>query len=65
MNNDKPELLTTGQTARRLRVPVKWLKDEAKAGKIPHLQAGKAILFNPDVVGKLLIERASKGGGNE
>lgn len=52
--------------ARRLHIPANWLRSEVEAGRIPHLKAGKrAILLNPDVVEKLLVERASKGGHNE
>jgi len=65
MIRTKQNLLPLGAMARRLHVPAKWLRTEAEAGKIPHLKAGKAILYNPDVVEKLLIERASKGNNNE
>jgi len=49
------QLLKAGSTARKLGVPVSWLKAEAETGKIPHLKAGKVFLFNPDVVEQLLI----------
>jgi len=63
MKNERQiKLLPLYAMACRLHVQQKWLKAEAEAGKIPHLKAGKSILFNPDVVEKLLIERASKGG---
>jgi len=65
MENEKTQLLNTGQMARRLRVPIKWLKAEAETGNIPHLKADNVLLFCPVVVEKLLIERASKGGNNE
>lgn len=48
--------------ARRLRVPVAWLKTEAEAGRIPHLKAGKQILLVPEVVQKVLAERATREG---
>jgi hypothetical protein len=63
-NEIKLKLLPLCAMARRLYVSNKWLRSEAEAGRIPHLKAGKAILFNPDVVEQLLIERASKGGSN-
>ena len=56
------QLLKAGPTARKLGVPVSWLKAEAEADKIPHLKAGRVFLFNPDVVEQVLVERASKGG---
>ncbi len=66
MENKKiPKLLPLYAVARRLHVPQNWLRAEAEAGNIPHLKAGRAILFNPDIVEKLLIERASKGANCE
>ena len=65
MKNEKPELLQIGVMARRLRVPVKWLRSEAEAGRIPHLKADRVILFNPFIVEKLLLQRASGGANNE
>ena len=57
-------LLPVGAMARRLRVPVKWLREEAETGRVPCLMAGKAILFDPEAVECVLLERAqsSKGG---
>jgi excisionase family DNA binding protein len=52
-------LLTIGQMARRLGVPVKWLRAEAEAGRIPCLRAGERLLFVADVVVATLVERAS------
>ena len=52
-------LLPLGAMARQLHVPAKWLREEAAAGRIPHLRAGNVLLFNPAVVEPLLIERAS------
>jgi len=58
----KPKLLPPGPMARYLRVPVKWLREEAEAGRVPHLKAGKAYLFDPDTVEAALIERARQSG---
>jgi hypothetical protein len=44
--------------ARLLGVTSKWLRDEAQAGRIPHLPAGKTLLFDADLVERLLAERA-------
>jgi len=44
--------------ARRLRVPTRWLKNEASAGKIPHVQAEKVFLFDPEAVEEALVQRA-------
>ena len=56
------KLLPIGPMARRLRVPIKWLRAEAKAGRLPHVEAGTAILFDPNTVEQILIERAQRGG---
>ena len=45
-------------TARLLRVPSDWLRAEAEAGRLPHLRAGKALLFDLDLIERLLLERA-------
>jgi hypothetical protein len=58
-----PKLLPVVPTARRLRVPAEWLRQEALAGRIPHLKAGKSLLFDPEFVEQLLLERARKEGG--
>jgi len=52
------KLLTASLMARRLRVPVRWLRSEAQAGRIPHVQAEKVFLFDPDSVEQTLLERA-------
>jgi hypothetical protein len=44
--------------ARRLRVPVRWLLEEAEAGRVPCLQAGKVFICDPEVVESALLERA-------
>lgn len=60
--------LYLGAMARRLRVPATWLRAEAEAGRIPHLRAGSAILFDPDVVERIVFDRlrtscqSAKGG---
>jgi hypothetical protein len=44
--------------ARRLRVPVSWLRAEAAAGRLPCVQAGDRFLFDGELVERLLLERA-------
>jgi len=56
------KLLTLGAMARRLGVETKWLRGEAEAGLLPHVKAGKTLLFNPRAVERILVERASRGG---
>jgi hypothetical protein len=57
-----PKLLTLGPTARRLRVPVGWLRDEALAGRVPHLRAGRVLLFDLQTLERVLLERAGREG---
>lgn len=44
--------------AHQLRVTSKWLRDEAEAGRVPHLRAGDRLLFDPETGERLLLERA-------
>ncbi len=70
MLDDLPRLVPLSQTARRLRVPSRWLRAEAQAGRVPHLDAGGRLLFDPAAVAAALIPRAqgpvgSQGGRHE
>ncbi len=62
--NTPSTLVPLGPLARRLRVPAKWLREEALAGRVPHLKAGKVFLFDPDAVERVLLERARQEGGD-
>ena len=53
-----PKLLPLAATARRLRVPARWLRSEAEAGRVPHLRAADEIMFDPEAVEAVLLERA-------
>jgi hypothetical protein len=44
--------------ARRLGVPLTWLRAEAAAGRIPALLAGRVYLCDPDAVERALLDRA-------
>lgn len=60
---DKPEaVLSLARMARRLGVTQRWLRDEANAGRIPHLRAGTRYLFSPEAVERTLPERAAEEG---
>lgn len=52
------KLLPLGPTARRLRVPSKWLRIEAEAGRVPHVRADRVMLFDPEAVESVLLARA-------
>lgn len=58
MNDDESKKpLYLGAMARRLRVPATWLRTEAEAGRIPHLRAGSVLLFDPEVVERIVLDR--------
>jgi hypothetical protein len=56
--SDPPLLLPLKPTARILRIPASWLAAEAEAGRIPHLKADTVLLFDVDLVQRILAERA-------
>ena len=58
--NDLPSLLPLQIMARRVFVSAAWLRAEAEAGRIPHLQAGSRFLFDPKTVERVLLERAQQ-----
>jgi len=47
--------------ALRLGVSPSWLRKEAKANRIPHLNADGVLLFSPDAVMGALAARAAGG----
>lgn len=47
-----------GMMARRLCVSVAWLRSESEAGRLPHLKADAQVLFDPELVEAVLLERA-------
>ena len=58
------ELLPLNIVARRLRLPVHWLKAEAEAGRIPCLRANNRYLCDVSAVETALLERARQPVGN-
>ena len=56
-------LLSLARMARRLRVTVAWLRDEADAGRVPCLLAGTRYLFAPEAVERVLAARAAEEKG--
>lgn len=58
--NESKKPMYLGAMARRLRVPATWLRAEAEAGRIPHLRAGTALLFDPVVVERLIVARLNE-----
>jgi hypothetical protein len=60
-----PQLFPLGELARILCVPARWLRAEAEAGRLPHLKADTALLFDLPTVERLLLERARQEGGRD
>lgn len=59
MNEDR-RIFTANQMAQRLGVTIRWLKQEAEAGRVPAIRAESRFLFNPDAVQEALLHRASE-----
>jgi len=57
-NTTKSKPLGILVVSRKFGVPVKWLREEAEAGRIPHLKAGNTLLFNYEAVEECLGKRA-------
>ena len=53
------ELLSLPRAARRLGVTSQWLKNEAKAGRVPCLPAGARLLFDEAALTESLRQRAA------
>lgn len=53
------ELLTLSRMARRLGVGVRWLRDEAVAGRIPCIKAGSKFIFEAKAVETEIACRAA------
>ena len=56
-----PYFIPLKLAARRLGVPLAWLRDEIESGRLPGLKAGRAILVHVPTVAKQLTERAKAG----
>jgi hypothetical protein len=59
------KLVPINVAARWLRVPARWLRGEAVAGRIPHLTAGTTILCDVCAVEAALLERARRAKQRE
>lgn len=59
------ELFCLSRMSRRLGVTRQWLREQADAGKVPCLKAGKRYLFNPVAVQETLAAKATKVAASE
>lgn len=57
MNDDTTRPVPLGRLAQIIGVPAKWLREEAEAGRIPHLKAGDVLLFDPEAVEQIIVQR--------
>jgi hypothetical protein len=55
------ELVPANIAARHLRVPLRWLKAEVEAGRLPGLIAEGTVLLHLPTITRLLADRAAKG----
>lgn len=62
-SENQPIFVSLEQAAPRVGLPYDWLKAEAKAGRIPHIKAGRRILVHLDELEKALRQRATGEGG--
>jgi excisionase family DNA binding protein len=60
MNRASP--IGIAELAARLGLPVRWIKSEAKAGRLPHMRVGRRWLFNEQTVRDCLTARAGREG---
>jgi hypothetical protein len=58
MSAQTSQLVPIRLVARWLRVPVRWLRAEADAGRIPCLRADNQFLCDLEAVEAVLLERA-------
>jgi hypothetical protein len=65
MSNVASQLVPISVAARWLRVPVRWLRAEAEAGRIPSLRADKQFLCDLGAVETALLERARQPAPTE
>jgi hypothetical protein len=59
MQSEPIALLSLRGLTERFKLPAAWLKAEALAGRIPSLRVGRRLLFNPEAVEHVLLERAA------
>lgn len=59
----EPQLIGLVPLAIRLRVPVRWLKEQVRAGHLPCLRIGRRWFFDLPTVERALAARAARGEG--
>ncbi len=46
-NDSAAALVSLPEMAERLGVPPLWLREQAEAGRVPHLKVGRKLMFAP------------------
>ena len=52
--------ISSSALASRLGLPRVWIVREAKNGSLPHIKAGRRLLFDPDAVEQALLEISAR-----
>jgi|LakMenEpi03Aug12_release.lakeMendotaPanAssembly.Ray.scaffolds.fasta_scaffold3717813_1 hypothetical protein len=60
-----PEIITLRRMAARLGVTSVWLREQAEAGTVPGLRAGRRWLFSPAAVVAAVATMATQTKGGE
>jgi hypothetical protein len=60
--NTTSNLVPLNVAARWLRVPLRWLRAEAEAGRVPCLRADDQILCDYEAIEAVLLKRARQIG---
>lgn len=55
-----PKFVPVHIAAVRLGLPIAWLKIQAAAGQLPHVKAGRRLMFDVDAVHQTLLERCAR-----
>ena len=56
-------LLDASEVAERLAVPVSWVRQESREGRIPHVRLGRYVRFSEDEV-LAWVDSLKSGGGS-
>lgn len=62
MDDQTGQLIGAYRLGRRLRLPGEWLENEARQGRLPHINADGRIVFNESAVRRVLAKRAAREG---
>lgn len=62
MTDRSSHLLPLKVAACKFGVPSVWLREEARAGRLPSLLAGNRFLFDPTALEEALLKRAQGDG---